>query len=445
MFILYFFVKGIKQRLYLLGIPFLMFMSNSIFFEDVKLFKIPGRLNFELMLLWLGFLWIVSIIFGHDEAKNTTGNTRRLNVLDFCIIGLILISFVGLGMTLINYPILTGVLDEFMFLISLFAGYFIIKNWSSHNRLELLEDFLYSLVIINSIASFLYILHQGLHLQIYQEAENITEIFNGVEITRTVWFMPQFLFFSVAYSLVQREKSPFVFTVLLIVNLLAIFITYFRSFIVISVILFLFYFLLTGFKKGRLGLVIKNIFIFIALGVLGVLMLSKLLPTNTKFFLNRFTELTQTSATSGPNNMEYRFMMTNNVISNMGDGNRILGMGPVSENQLSIVSPMKETTADMVWTGVIFRWGYVGLILFILLYGYSFIRAFNIYMKSEGVIADLALLFLLYIISQVFQSFIDWTFMSPHGFAPGLWYFAMLSALVGFNKNTLLSDEKTVY
>jgi hypothetical protein len=440
MFILFFVVKGIKQPLYLLGIPFLMFMSESIFFEGVKLFKIPGRLGFELMLIWLGFLWIVSIVFRRNDSKNEITTTSKLNSLDFCIIGLMLISFIGLAMTLMNFRILTGVFDEFMVLISLFASYFIIKNWSLQNEPELLVNFLYSLLIVNSIASSLYLLHQGLHLRIYLSEESMTEIINGEEITRTFWFMPQFLFFSIAFCLVQRGKKPFILTALLVINLLAIFITYFRSFMIISVLLFLFYFVLVGLKKGRFGLIIKKVIIYSLIGVLGFFILSKLLPANTAFLLNRFTELKQSSATSGPNNLEYRFIMTDLVISNMDENKKFLGMGPVTENQLSMVRQMKAATADMVWTGVIFRWGYIGLILFILINIFSVVKAYSIFMNSEGVISNLALIFLLYIISQIIQSFIDWTFMSGHGFAIGLWYFAMLSALSGFKLKAELAE-----
>lgn len=63
-------------------------------------------------------------------------------------------------------------------------------------------------------------------------------------------------------------------------------------------------------------------------------------------------------------------------------------------------------------------------------------------MKSEGVISDLALMFLLFIISQIIESFVSWTFMSGHGYATGLWYFAMLSALIGFDTDKGFSDEK---
>jgi len=444
--ILYFVVRGIKEPLYFLGIPFLMFMSQSIFFEDVKIFKIPGSLSFGLMFLWLVLFRIVSIIIiPRDKEKNEISNTNRLNALDYCIIGLILISFVGLGVTIINYSVLTDVFKEFIILISLFACYFIIKNWSSKNKPKLLVNFLYSLVIINSIASLFYVLHQGLHFNIYKSVESAADIVQGVEITRNFYFMPQFLPFSIAFILVFFEKRSFVFYLLLTVNLLAIFISYTRSSVINAAIIFLFYFFLIGLKKGRIGLVLRNVFIYGVFGVLGLVVLSKIFPANTKFLMNRFSELSETSATSGPNNIEYRFIMTRTIISNIDEDKKIFGMGPVTENQVSLVRAMRQTTADMVWTGVIFRWGFIGLILFILLYIFSIIKAFFFYMKSEDVLSDLALLFLLFIISQIIESFVSWTFMSGHGFATGLWYFAMLSALVGFNKNTLLSDEKTVY
>lgn len=442
--ILFFVVKGIKEPFYLLGIPFLMFMSDSIFFEGVRLFQIPGRLSFGLMFLWLIFLWLLSKIIGSYKEGDKLNYNRDKNVLDYCIIGLLVISFIGLGMTLLSNLNITDVFKEFTVLISLFVCYFIIKNWASQIKPEVLESFLYSLVIINTFASLFYILHQGLQIHIYQSEEYSSEVFQGAEITRTFWFMPQFLPFSIAFILVFKERRSFIFYSLLIVNLLAVFISYTRSSLINMAIIFLFYTLLIGLKKGRLGLVLKNIFLYFIIGLFGLIVLSKIFPVNTKYFMSRFTELSESSVTSGPNSIEFRFIMSGIIISNMDEDKKIIGMGPVTENQVPLVKPMRQTTADMVWTGVIFRWGYIGFILFILLYISSVIRAYYLYMKYEGVISNLALMFLLYIISQVIESFVSWTFMSHHGFAIGLWYFAMLSVLVGFNKNTELSGEAII-
>jgi len=440
--LLFFIVKGIKEPLYFLAIPFLMFMSESIFFEGVKIFKIPGSLDYALIFIWLVVLRIISVTLTGNKVIDEEIYNQRINALDYCILGLILITVIGLGMTIINYSVLTDVIKEFIILISMFVCYFIIKNWTANSKPELLVNFLYSLVIVNTFASFFYILHQGLHFNFYNIEEHSTEVFQGQQITRTFWFMPPFLPFSIAFLLVFREKKSYAFYLLLVINLLAVIISYTRSSVINAAMIFLVYFILVGIKKGSIGLVMKRIFLFGALGVLGLIIMSKVLPANTNYLFSRFTELKQSSVTSEPNNLEYRFLMTGIVISSIDDNKKILGMGPVTENQISWVTEMDLATSDLVWTGVIFRWGFIGLFLFVLLYIFSLTKAFFFYLKSDGVLSDLALMFILFIFSQFIESFVSWTFLSAHGFTTGLWYFAMLSALLGSNKiEGLLNKE----
>ena len=325
--VLFFIVKGIKEPLYLLAIPFLMFMSESIFFEGAKIFKMPGSLNYALIFIWLIVVRIVSVVLTGNKVKDVEIYDQRINALDYCILGLILITIIGLGMTIINYSVLTDVIKEFIVLISMFVCYFIIKNWTANNKPELWVNFLYSLVIVNTFASFFYILHQGLHFNFYNLEEYSTEVFQGQQITRTFWFMPQFLPFSIAFLLVFREKKSYAFYVLLVINLMAVIISYTRSSVINAAMIFLMYFILVGIKKGSIGLVLRRIFIFGALGVLGLLIMSKVLPANTNYLLSRFTELKQSSVTSEPNNLEYRFLMTGIVISSIDDNKKILGNG----------------------------------------------------------------------------------------------------------------------
>lgn len=440
--VLYFVIRGIREPFFFLGIPFLMFMDQSIFIDGAKLFKIPGSLTYGLMFFWLILLRLVAVFLARSDEKKEYSYIGRFNAMDICILGLLLISFFGAGSTLLHYADTTDVVKEFIVLISLFVSYFIIKNWTSRITPEVLVDFLFSIVVVNSLAACLYILHQGLHFDIYPEAEYSVDIVQGVAITRTFYFMPQFLALSVAFLLIFRHKKPFVYYVLLIINVLAIFISYTRSFLINAMLIFILYFIVIGLKEGRMWMVLKNILVFGFIGILGLFVLSKFLPANTQFFLNRFSELKQSSATSYPNNIEFRFQMTGLIIASMDEDKKILGMGPVTENQVSWVKAMRATTADMVWTGVIFRWGIVGLIIFILLYIFSGYNALNFYLKSEGLLSDLGLLFFLYIFSQIIESFVSWTFMSAHGFATGLWYFGMLSALVGMSKNEESLIEK---
>jgi hypothetical protein len=440
--VLYFVIKGIKQPFYFLGIPFLMFMDNSIFIEGVKIFKIPGSLSYGLMFFWLILLRLVAVFLARADEKKDYSYMGRVNAMDICILSLLLISFIGAGSTLLHYADVTDMVKEFIVLISMFVSYFIIKNWTSRITPEVLVDFLFSIVLINSLTACLYILHQGLHFGIYLTPEYSVDIVQGVAITRTFYFMPQFLPLSVAFLLIFRHKRPSVYYILLIINVLAIFISYTRSFLINAMLIFILYFIVTGLKEGRMGMVLKNILVFGFLGILGLFVLSKFLPANTQFFLSRFSELKQSSATSDPNNIEFRFQMTGLIVASMDEDKKIFGMGPVTENQVLWVRDMRATTADMVWTGVIFRWGIVGLIIFILLYIFSGFSALNFFLRSEGVLSDLGLLFFLYIFSQIIESFVSWTFMSAHGFATGLWYLGMLSALVGMSKNEESLIEK---
>jgi hypothetical protein len=127
----------------------------------------------------------------------------------------------------------------------------------------------------------------------------------------------------------------------------------------------------------------------------------------------------------------------------MGAEKNITGVGPVTEIQFHGAEDINDTTADMVWTGVVFRWGYIGLGLFILLYLISAFNAFNLFMRNTGILSQFGLLLLLVIISQMIEGFTSWTFLNPGHFALGLWYFAVLSALTGFDKGYTLQIEKT--
>ena len=434
--ILFFLYKANKQPLFLLGIPFLMYMSNSIFFENAKPFQIPGNLYYQLIFIWLIIVWIASKIFSENKFRKEISN-NKWNITDYCILALIIISIIDLVTTVSNYyPLVTGILDEFWIEISLFIAYYIIKDWISSNKPEVVISFLYSLVIVNSIASILFILHQGLHFNIYTGEEYMSESFQGQEITRSFWFMPQFLLFSIAFLLVFTKKYSFVSIGLLSVNLLALVITYTISSLIIAILVLIIYFLLIGLKNGKLAKATKNLVVYAILGMTAVFIMSRFMPANTNFLLSRISEHTNSQYTEKePNDMDVRFANTASVISKIGRDKKLLGMGPVTTAQGAKFDEMQANTADIAWSGVIFHWGFIGLAFFVLIYIFSSLRAFHFFMKCDGVISDLALMLLLYIISQFIESFVSWTFLSGHGVTTGFWYFAILSSLTVLEKN----------
>ena len=406
-----------------------MYMSESIFFETVKLFQVPGRILPVLKMIWMIIFWLLPFIFQLYIGRGIKRSRQIAGTLDYLIIVLVFTTIVGLSVTLMTYPVTTGLIMEFFVLLSLFVGYFIIRDWSFSCKPEVLKGFLLSLVMVNTLSAVFYILHQGAGLGIYDIEEYIEEIFGGERITRSFWFMPQFLFFSIAYLLVFRADRPLIYTVMLIINLGAVFITYSRSTLIVSLFLIVFYFIILGFKENRIGYIIKNIVLYMVIAVIGLIAVIKIFPANAQYFQDRFRELTEERSPYQINSLEYRIERTAGVVESIDAGKIIFGMGPVTEDQEPSVPAMKSITSDMVWTGVAYRWGLIGVVAFILLYVYAFLKSYKIFVKSTGLISLMALMFMIILVSQFLEGITSWTFLSGHGYATGLWYFAMVAVL----------------
>ena len=446
-FILYFLFRFMKEPIYLLGIPFILFLRNSIFVDQALIFSVPGSYDPDIRFLgWFLIVWLAISLksyFMIESNELDRVNKRGMNYLDYLIIALIVVTSVGLVLTLKHYHMVEDVYTQFLTLLSLFIGFFLIKDIVRYSKLNVLSEFLYVIVIINSIASFLYLLHQGLHINIYGEnSEYLSIDFQGGLITRTFWFMPVLWFFSIAYLLVIKRSKSIFNIFFLSINMLGVIISYNRSSVIIAFLLFILYYLLTGYKNKNFINSFKNLALVGIAGVAFFLALSNFLPASTGYLLDRFKELDEKPATKESNNLVYRFYKTERIINKLDTEKVLLGNGSVTENQTPYIKIVNAAAADMGLAEVVYRWGYLGLVLFALLFISSIIKAFMLFIKNEGIVSQLALLLLLTIVSQVLESFISFTFMSPNRFAMGLWYFGILSALIEYNKAIIKSETK---
>jgi len=449
-FILYFLVRYSREPIYLLGIPFILLLRDSIFVNEAFIFGLPGSYGADIRFLgWFIIVWIsisLKASFMIESNNQIAFNKQGLNKQDYIILALILISSIGLAQTLIEFNIIENVYIQYFTLLSLFLGYFMVKDILRYCNLQVLSDFLYNIVIINSIASVFYILHQGLHINIYgNKSEYLSIDFQGELITRTFWFMPVLWFFSISYLLVFNKNRSLVNIILLSVNLLGVFISYTRSFMGISVILFVIYYLLLGFKGNNFLNSIKKLIVTGLAGFVLFIAVSSFLPSSTNYFLNRFKELDEEPVDAQSNNLIYRFYKTDRMIYRMDAVKILFGYGSVTEKQSSFAKVVHIAAADMGYAEVIFRWGYLGLALFILLFISSIIKAFFLFLRNDGIVSQFALLLLLIIVSQLIEGFTSWIFMSPNRFAMGLWYFGVLSALIEFVKEKKERYKSIVY
>lgn len=442
----YFLIRSLKEPFFLLGIPFLMFFRYSIFFDSLKIFIIPASLGIDLLLLlWLLIIWIVFssrplVLLNYHRTSYY--KSQGINWLDFIVIALLILSVIDFLIVLGEHNGGKDIYEEFFTLISLFLGFFIIKNCFCFISPDNIKKFFYSIVLVNSIASVLYILHQGLHIPIYPDSlDDDPDSFLGMTITRTFWFIPVLWYFSISYLLTLANLKSVINISLFVINVLAISVSYNRSSILIVIGIVFIYSVLSAYKKKNLSVLIKYMAIIGLGGAIFFFAVAKFLPVQTKYFMERFKGLKKEPADEESNTLVYRFARTHDVFNQISDDKKLVGSGPVTEKELLWVEDVQLATSDMVWAGVAFRWGYIGLLFFGLLYVISLIKALNLFINSEGVLSYLALLFLLNIVSQMLEGFVSWTFMSPGRFAMGLWYFGILSALTGFNKKENFSAE----
>lgn len=444
----YFLYRFTKEPIYLLGIAFILFFRQSLFVDKAFIFVQPGTWDNELKFIgWLFFIWVsISLKLQLNNQFSDLKIEKRWdkNIIDYVAIVLIGLTFIGFITALSDYFINDNIYTEFFTLSALFFGLFILKDIFMNFSAKEISEFLFNIVLINSLASILYIMHQGLHINIYGEnREYLSLNFQGELITRTFTFMPVLWFFSISYLLIFKRKKNIINLGLLAINALAIFISYTRSFLLIAFIVYLLYSLLTTLKSRQYDKLIKNLFLVSVAGVAFFFTVSIAFPASTKYFIGRFMELDQRPSNAESNNLVYRFYRTNEVINQIGPAKSLLGYGSVTETQMPSVTHMKAVTADMAWTEVVFRWGFAGLILFLLLFIGAAIKAFYLYIKTDGIFSDLALLSLLTVISQVIESFTSWTFMSPNRFVMSFWYFGLLSALIVSYKKTETQISET--
>lgn len=435
---------SIRKPLYLLLIPFLMSFRQSIFFENVKIFAFPGRFSPDILLLiWMIIIWIVVKTIYNSKYVSSQPLFKKvdINYMDAAVMGLVFLSVIDVFRVLSSYIFIEEVIEQFFVLTSLFIGYFIVKDCSRYFRLETLSKFLLILVIINSIASIFYILHQGLHINIYQDEEYLSEIFGGEVITRSFSFMPKLCFFSIAYLLVFRKAQSVVYTILLLINLLALFISYTRSFIIIAVFIIVLFYIVQAYKSKDLVRLIKSLLVISLSIFLIFFFVSKVFPANTEYFINRFVGLTNNPNDIYSNSMLYRFIQTGSVLQKIDADNILLGYGPITEGMSPLVEQMRIATWDLVWTGVIFRWGILGLFLFLILYGISIRKSFRLSVIENGVLSQLSLVLGLYVVSQLIESFVSSTFLSSTRYGMGLWYLGILSTFLTYHHDIKSKEE----
>jgi hypothetical protein len=432
--LLYFIYRSFGERIFLLGIPFLMYMKQAVFFEKMKPFWIPGKIGGTplLNLIWLVPVWMICTdMFNPKDfpLNNDIGifGKRRLEYAEIPIILLSGIWAINLIRGMADYSNLSKVIDSAEGLGCMFAAYFMIRGIIANSKREHVLKFLESLVFVNLIASIIYVVENFFKISIYGLPPNSITTYMGVTIARTFWAMPPLLTLAFAFTLAKSKWNVYS-GVVLVLSSLAVFFSYSRGLVIPLLAVVVIALFLRMFKSGQGKVFIQRlILVGISVAVVSWFLLT-FLPVQTRFLVSRFQEFTEISKIPQKNNFQYRIGNFQKTMELIRENDLLFGKGFPDPGMDTHAVTIANQTADIAWVGILYKTGVVGIVLFVSLFILFGVRALRLYFSSSGQAEVMGLIFFCLIVATVLESINSWVFMDPRKYVLGLWFLAFLSA-----------------
>ena len=413
--LLYFLWRSLRQRVFLLGLPFLMDMYNSVFFERLKPFWMPSQwAPADHMMFWLFATWIVYFDLVLPKRRRSLRDRRlfgpRLSAPEeIVLVGFAAYMVFKVGTTALQHTDLGSAISEARIPLYVFAGYFLLRGILSHAGRRETVDLLEAIVIVNTIAAGLYVIHQGLGLYIYTGlAEYQYIVFNGEVLTRSFFFMPQYLPLAVAFCAAKREWSLLWFGVFA-VSLAAIWVSYTRALVLVAIVEIAVILAVRLLKRRDAWRATKRLAqVVVVLGVFVVAAFT-LLPTQSAYLLSRITETQSAGSALEDHNLQLRFTWWRTTNEWLGTDNRLLGRGFPSAAQDARVTQVEVMAPDTVWVPTVWSLGLVGVVGLSALFMVFGWRAASMSLAGEGDAAFISTVLLGVIVGVFLLGFVEWT------------------------------------
>jgi hypothetical protein len=419
--------RAVKRPIFLLGIPFLQVMGESVFFGNIKPFWVPGSFggNYPI-LLWVALAWAWSVYGSKGKWSNAGWQIRRSGRLlpeESLLMALAVLVFAKLLWSDGGHAGTQMLLEQFAPWGLLLVGYWLVRGVVCRASSEDTAALLLFVAMATGIGSALFILHQGLRVPIYQGTEYRVFTYEGQELSRTFWFMPPFLLFALGFALARRSWS--VGTIALtVLTIVAVVVSYTRSLVLAAAAAAVTALGLRLLKERRPGLLARRVSVLGAVLAVTVVVLSLALPGPTSYFLSRVATLTNASVvTEDPT-----------ALSRQSD---LLAVGEVVSDRYALVGApfgavddmTQEATEypDSTWVGVLYWTGYLGAAVLAALFVLFTLRAIRLFLGSRDTTEMLGAAYAASMVAVFVTTFSDWTFLHESRYAMGLWLFAFIA------------------
>jgi hypothetical protein len=428
----YFVWQSTKSRIFLLGIPFLQFFRQSVFFEDLRPFWIPGRLStVEVTTLWLILVWAVCT--GWLLPSRRKAGERRLplfgpgplpeELLLIAVAGVVGVSVLA---TAVRHADLSSAIGEASGLGFMLLGYLLVRGIVYHSERTEVMRFLNAIVAVSTVAAGLFIIHQGLHIPIYSAEEYFQTVFRGQVITRTFVFMSPLLIFSLSFAFAQRRWTLWTYAIIG-VNLVAVWVSYTRTMLAMAAVVAAISILVRLLKSGQEMLALRRVIAIGAVVLAVAVTLVTLLPTESNYFVSRIQNAMEGGIGRG-DNLAVRNDRLADTIKMVADEDIVLGRGFVTEAQDPQYGMMTQWSWDSAWIAIVYRMGLAGAAAFAALLAAYAARAFWLFLRKDPWSEEYGLLWLTFLVATGIGSFIGWGFMDQTRYPMNLWFLAFLAA-----------------
>jgi hypothetical protein len=429
----YFVWQSTRSRIFLLGIPFLQFFRQSVFFESLRPFWIPGRLStVAITMLWLIAVW--ALCTGRLLPSRRRSGEERLPPFgpralpeELLLVALAVVVALSVFATAYRHADLSSAIGEASGVAFMLLGYLLVRGIVYHSERSEVMRFLEAIVVVNTVAAALFVVHQGLHIHIYRATELFETVFQGQTITRSFVFMSPLLIFALAVSFAKRRWTAWTY-VIIAVNLVAVWVSYTRTMLAMAAVVAAISILARLLKSGQEMLAVRRALAVAAVVLAVAVALVTILPTESNYFVSRIQRAMEGGGVTSAESFALRNARLTRTVEMVTEDDIVLGRGFMTPEQDTQYRMMTEWSWDSAWIMIVYRMGLAGVVVFgALLVAYA-ARALWLFYRPDPWSEEYGLLWFTFLIATAIGSFIGWGFMDQTRYPMNLWFLAFLAA-----------------
>jgi hypothetical protein len=431
----YFFYRALRQPIFLLGIPFLQVMARSVFFWEVRPFRMPVALGTNgVILMWMVLAWVWCYLRTreHEAELRMAAPLERRRILpeEYLLIALAVLVVGKLlwgSLVALDTDILLGQFAPWGLLL---AGYVIVRGVVRRSGPDDVQSFVVSIAVVTTIASVLFIVHQGLGVHIYDTPAYQHIVYQGQVLTRTYWFMSPFLLVALAVGIAlalggASERSRLLPAVIVVVTLVSVMISYTRNYVLAGAAVIASLVLLRWLKERSVDVIVKRSLVIGAILACAAVILVIAMPGPLGYLLERMATFANPSAITGDENLLVRQTDLRVVGSTVYRDYAVWG-APFGNIDL-ITETVSRWTPDSTWVGVLYWTGFAGTAIILVVFALFAVRAYHLFMCGEGSEEFLGAVLFAGIVAMFVSSLTGWSFLDESVYAMGLWLFAFVA------------------